>query len=657
MEIRLLRQNKGQIYFSAMLALLVLPLVLTASIYAINSNTKPFSMPIGRDTSGLLSASHNTQNALNYLSISAKYSAEQAAFDLGQKGGGSMCGHINGYSYWSRACFQDNYEDNFKLLFGSYLDDYLRNYPDLSFPLGNYEFITSGPKITGIAKNPVTAYIEGPKSNYIGYYSQKPSFSIDYGYDIKDIYDDLRFYVLQSEVEGSKSIANSAVECIKGDKKLLSACVAKAVSNIKRIRPQYDITYNQIFQNIFTFDISTKKGITAYSEEDRKSKNRDINVRFAIDFSHLDDTEPQQLGDPVEFIPVKIISQSLDEKCPTIVEDIPDYIFCSSEHYCKLFPEALRGIKDAQDAASQLGYKLNISAAYRTYEQQDDFFDEFQGELPVVDLPSCQAPHVTGKAVTVGFLGLDMGKEQLFDFSNPIRQKLRIVMETAGWVSHEGDYRRYECCGTELYLEKKLKGIDIKDITQIPFEFIPGTKEPGLGEKPSEESIVYLHDVWDIAKEENVNYYLVLAVMAQESNFLEKFINKKGDNLAHGVMQMFKPSTSDVYPQLKERYPGLKNLNPDYIQENIFTSAKREDVNVQIHAGVIYLKKVKSYLAEKDKPLDNPTIIQAYHDGAGYITSTGESTFCKTNNPKDCKESQEYYAKVSDHFEEFVALA
>ena len=651
MKLRQLKQNKGQVYFSALIALLVLPIVLLYAMHAVASTVEPFDTPIGRDSSSILAASHNVQNAMDYLKESAKYSAHQAMYDLGEKGGGSLCGSVSGYSYWSKACFPENYEKNFLFLFSSYLDDYIRNYPDLSFPLDNYNFVISGSNIIGIAKNQLTAYIGGSQSNNIGYYSLKPSFTIDIDYDIKNIYDKLKYFSLISEASASPSIVNYTLDCAKDDKKLMAACVSKAVAQMESIFPEYEISYNQIRVDIFSFEIITKRNIVAYSKDDMHARQRDIEVKFAIDFSHVNDLHPDVLGSPVEYIPITITSKSLDKDCPFVeVENIPDYITCTSEN-CKIGIKANTMIQDAQKYAAELyGYKLNISSAYRTYEQQEDYFDEFQGKMPV-DKPTCQAPHVLGKSVILGFEGIDMGEAPLSDFSHPERQKLKKVMETAGWVSHDEDYRRYECCETLLYLEKKYKDIDFKDISNVPFTFVAGTKEPGLGEK---KGLVYLHDVWDIAKKENVNYHLVLAIIATESNFVN--INEKNDKKAHGLMQMFKGAVSDIYSELKPNYSKLKTLNSDYVQEYILTSTQRDDVKIQIHAGTLYIKKINTYLAKGKKPTDAPTIIQAYHDGAGSITKDGGTKICdiKGHESQECKESKTYLAKVSGHYDGFI---
>ncbi|MEA3514883.1 MAG: transglycosylase SLT domain-containing protein [Nanoarchaeota archaeon] len=187
----------------------------------------------------------------------------------------------------------------------------------------------------------------------------------------------------------------------------------------------------------------------------------------------------------------------------------------------------------------------------------------------------------------------------------------------------------------------------------VQFNFVEGTKEPDSDEK---QGLVFFHDVWEIAKKENVNYHLVLAVIATESDFVN--INDQGDTLAHGVMQMLKGAVSDIYDELKSNYPKLESLDSDHTQEHILTSTEREDVKIQIHAGTLYLKKTKTFLAADNKPTDTMTISQAYHDGPAYITKEGDTRICdaKGLESQECKESNAYIPKVSGHYNSYAVV-
>lgn len=197
------------------------------------------------------------------------------------------------------------------------------------------------------------------------------------------------------------------------------------------------------------------------------------------------------------------------------------------------------------------------------------------------------------------------------------------------------------------------------DFSSIPFGFT-ATEDPG----DKTVGIINLHDVWELAKKEDVNYHLVLAMIGTESSYGQSSAyrrnNQKGKQTAHGVMQMFKPATTDVFSSLKSNYPSLKN--PEDAYDNVFTSDRREDVKVQVHAGILYLKWLKKYFDAKNINTDDvELIVQAYHDGIGDVgikngqLARDEYKYCKTKSPSisekaKCSESLGYLDKVEDHY-------
>ncbi len=157
---------------------------------------------------------------------------------------------------------------------------------------------------------------------------------------------------------------------------------------------------------------------------------------------------------------------------------------------------------------------------------------------------------------------------------------------------------------------------------KIKFEFSRRTPEPGVDEVKGN---VYLKDVYDITKELDVNYRVILGILGTESDF-GIYLNRVDDKYAHGAMQMFTPAIQDIYPDLIKKYPSLKEYNSPYIYKNIFTSEKREHINMQIYGGVLYFKKTREFLRKSGKPDNVLIVIRAYHDGWSYITEEGEST-------------------------------
>ena len=529
------RDKKGQVYFSAMLALVVIPILLITVAYANVKQIEPLNTPIGRDASAVLEGSYETNNALTYIRESASLASEQAIYDLTQVGGGSECGSIRGYSYWSKACFSPYQKEYFNLLFTSYLDDFLRNYPDTNIPLNNYDITLSKDMLIGSAKNPLSIYLEGTKDNYIGYYTSRPSFSIQNKIDMLKTFSDLRFFIIDSETEAG--LVYNTVKCRDDpdSQNELSTCIATAVAKLEPLIP-FDIIYNQISEHVVTFDLQSQERLIAYDPDDNAIQSRNIIIKFAIDFSKTEETEATNMGEPVIIQPKVIIAQGVDPKCPTQVEDIPGYIDCISQYYCKLSPEANNKIKDAQQQASDLyGYRLEILEAYRTYDQ----YYTYGGRAPSIlttDEEGCNIPEIQGKSVSVTFKGVDMAETPSTEYNHPERAKLKTAMEAAGWVNVPGDYTKYECCGTELYNKNRYPDIDytgasgsgttgaLPALGSLPFEYTP-VAEPGIDQKVTvrgvspDDVVVYLHDVWEIAQKENVNYYLILSIMATESNF------------------------------------------------------------------------------------------------------------------------------------------
>ena len=149
---------------------------------------------------------------------------------------------------------------------------------------------------------------------------------------------------------------------------------------------------------------------------------------------------------------------------------------------------------------------------------------------------------------------------------------------------------------------------------------------------------IYLKDVYDIAKELDVNYKVILGLLGTESDF-GIYLNKADDIRAHGAMQMFPQAVKDIYNDLTKKYSSLEGQSTNYIYKEVFTSKERELINIQIYAGVLYFKKTREYLRNSGKPDNVLTVIRAYHDGAGSITKEGGSI-------RTDKESSEYLSSV-----------
>lgn len=137
--------------------------------WATNSVKLPLGF-IGEFQFKLIKTFQEAEKALFYIDQSAKYSAYQAVYELGQRGGygDTNCGDYLGYSLWInfddeknlKGCYpeKENIKENFRLHFIDELDGYLYDYPLVYVTADNYDFVfeQNGKLIVkGIAKEAI----------------------------------------------------------------------------------------------------------------------------------------------------------------------------------------------------------------------------------------------------------------------------------------------------------------------------------------------------------------------------------------------------------------------------------------------------------------------------------------------------------------------
>lgn len=144
--------------------------------------------------------------------------------------------------------------------------------------------------------------------------------------------------------------------------------------------------------------------------------------------------------------------------CPVPLKSIPSSIPCTANH-CELHPLAHQALLDTvQDLASRdLGYRLQVTSAYRTREEQAALSQNHGSEAASA---TCNAPHVTGMAIDVRLfagrelltdsgIGAGYGYDGTDKYSQQeLRQHARLesLMCENGWVrwgytQHEGRNR------------------------------------------------------------------------------------------------------------------------------------------------------------------------------------------------------------------------
>ncbi|MBI4452425.1 D-alanyl-D-alanine carboxypeptidase family protein [Candidatus Woesearchaeota archaeon] len=176
-----MRQKKAAMAFSMTMVLIAV----VALIYAwtqLNHKYNSFNEIIGEKQYRLIATYNQAENSLFYIDTSAKYSLQQAVYDLAKNGGISEveeigtdeafafyeCGKFSDAYVWleiskdadgkyiEKDCFDEKQAGNhLSYLFDNNLDKYLENAP-YNIPLNNYDYETKGSlEMIGIANEPM----------------------------------------------------------------------------------------------------------------------------------------------------------------------------------------------------------------------------------------------------------------------------------------------------------------------------------------------------------------------------------------------------------------------------------------------------------------------------------------------------------------------
>jgi len=160
-----MKLRKKAFMFEGAMFFIVLILLTTAFITLYNKQNKfPENYWIGTRQFGLINTYQEGEKALFYIDQSAKYSVQQAIYELGQKGGheNPNCGDYFGYSLWNTETKKideclPSYKESFKSIFNMGLNTYLTKYPDVRILRNNYNFLLKNEnnklEIIGNAKN------------------------------------------------------------------------------------------------------------------------------------------------------------------------------------------------------------------------------------------------------------------------------------------------------------------------------------------------------------------------------------------------------------------------------------------------------------------------------------------------------------------------
>ena len=170
-------KHKKALVFVLFVVIIAIVSLISITYLLIAKKPGSYEQWIGIKQFEILKTYQKAEKALFYIDQSAKYSAQQAIYELGQKGGhvNSDCGTYLGYAVWAtfdenknlKECYPENVEENFKIKFNQNLNDYLINYNNIEsnnviMPLNSYYIDLSGKlDIIGRAKEKLSLDIGG----------------------------------------------------------------------------------------------------------------------------------------------------------------------------------------------------------------------------------------------------------------------------------------------------------------------------------------------------------------------------------------------------------------------------------------------------------------------------------------------------------------
>ena len=168
-----MKNKKADMFFDISF-LAVMIFVLVVLVVTVHTKTAKLTRDVGQLPKDIIDTYHEAEKNLFIIDQSAKYSAQQAIFDLGQQGGHAEppnCGNYFGYTIWNddfehtgEKCYPDIAKELSDSIITN-LDLYLINYPDI--PQTNYNFLITEENqkttVNGFALQPLTLDIKERK--------------------------------------------------------------------------------------------------------------------------------------------------------------------------------------------------------------------------------------------------------------------------------------------------------------------------------------------------------------------------------------------------------------------------------------------------------------------------------------------------------------
>lgn len=158
------------------------------------------------------------------------------------------------------------------------------------------------------------------------------------------------------------------------------------------------------------------------------------------------------LGIANQDLQIQILAEEfLPTTCPHAenLRKIEGIICSSTQSKCELNSEALERLQLAQEEAKKQNFELLVTSATRTFQNQVFLFNKYGSGRAA--RPTCNAPHLSGKAVDVVLTkngvpaaGMSSKQGKMNDMTIGDRAKLQEIMCSAGFQRYRGEFWHYE---------------------------------------------------------------------------------------------------------------------------------------------------------------------------------------------------------------------
>ena len=174
----------------------------------------------------------------------------------------------------------------------------------------------------------------------------------------------------------------------------------------------------------------------------------------------------------------------------------------------------------------------------------------------------------------------------------------------------------------------------------------------------SERAEPYFEQIYKVSKEKDIDFFLVLGMMRQESNWKPYAVSFAG---AVGLLQLMPGTMNDRLPGSKlygqsEFLDEKKNINKekrvayvkglkDLVKTGKTSQDDRFDYKKNIIAGIKHVKWIRDQLEKEDTPeplIEN--ILAAYNAGLGKVK--------EAKGVPNIQETKDYVRKISLYYEE-----